>query len=311
MLSGAGARLAVFWYCGACALTLTFFTAGATFAQDQASQPAGDIRLELSVFLPLPVAKTHMPLAAVVKVTNTTAQTVTVLTGTTAASSLQFVVTQPDGTVMGPPAEIITALGTSITGARRLDAGHAFMKDAVLNRQCQFQEPGTYKVDVFLLNWYSIRGPLPAQSPEKWPVLARASIQVNLLNNTRGDAERACERLATGWDQGLHDADSPQLYSLGPMDLEAERRAEELLPDLLSYVNDEVALPYLAPLALAGYRSAFEGIARIGTPTAMKLLRDLASSRQPRVAQAAAAQLALLGEPPGAGAAGSPSLGDH
>ncbi|HEY3398835.1 MAG TPA: hypothetical protein VGM19_14365 [Armatimonadota bacterium] len=58
-----------------------------------------------------------------------------------------------------------------------------------------------------------------------------------------------------------------------------------------------MALPYLATLAVQGWPMAFERLRLIGTPAALKLLRDLAASREPRTGYLATRRLQLLETP--------------
>jgi hypothetical protein len=206
-------------------------------------QCQGQDILAVSVTLQNPTVTLHEPVVANLFVHNGGAEETRVDLGYDREGALEFSIVQPDGSTVKVP-RLRRHEGISRLPELSLQPGEAYYQELLLNKWYMFSKPGSYRILMRLAT--TIRSGTGV--PEKAEFSQELALQVDARDEKR--LERACEKLAAA-------ATSASTETA----LDAARA--------LSYVEDLVAVPYLARLTKEGSfkvytrNIALEGLGRI------------------------------------------------
>ncbi len=183
----------------------------------------------------------HEPVEVRLAIHNGLSETISFDLGFNRKANLQFIVNKPGGSTVSPPR--VSAAGFGRTGAISVESGGTFKQDVLVNEWYQPPAPGSYRIQLKLLD-------VNLRTESGTSLSSQALSPLMLLRigpRNPGRLSEVCQSLA-------------QSTRTSP---DREKRDEDALA--LSYVLDPVAIPYLARLAkdpLLG-RLAILGLARI------------------------------------------------
>jgi hypothetical protein len=195
----------------------------------------------------------HAPVYAVVSVQNGLSEAIEFSFGRNSKSSLEFLLTPPDGLValdVRYPRD--PDGGLALVGTESLAPGETYKQRVLLNEWYDFSTPGAYTVQLktdasFGTANGGIAQPLPIEK-----------IVVRIGPRDDGQLGRVCR----------------DLLALALADRPVQERVDAA--DALSRVQDPVAIPYLKEIIEKGFSSiqpyGFQGLGRIGNAEATEIL---------------------------------------
>lgn len=216
-----------------------------------ASRPQDAAKTDFSISYSLPATELslHEPILINFKITNETTQVVSLDLGQDRKGAFLFTVTSPDGTTIRLPQ--YRHNGIAQYGNVSVRPGESFSQPLLLNEWYDnFNTPGKYILDARLTTPIAGGETLHAQDPG-----FKGEISITPRDAAR--LERVCERLA----KQIETAPNP------------EAAQEPAL--MLSYVEDPLAIPYLAralSTTTLTYDKAIAGLVRIGNDAAVEVL---------------------------------------
>jgi hypothetical protein len=260
------------WFAAAAVLVVT--TPGNTTAprtndfQERSSNVEVRFRFQESVII------LHEPVVLSFEVHNGLKQPITVTVGALVRQFFDFSLTTPSGEVLHKdPYEGQVDIVTVGEGKVTVQPGADYKEPLVMNRWFPFATPGTYTLTSRLTSDIeTVDGPFHTQSQA-------AKLRVNPRDAARLD--KICAELARQAER-------------------ASSIAEAQFPSLaLSYVDDPIAVPYLARLLSAhtlSYEKTIPGLERIGNGPAVEALLSALDDNYGDIAGLAARALARMQE---------------
>jgi hypothetical protein len=227
-------------------LMFMIFSLTTTLAKS-GSKPTSDV-VAIDMSVERSVLSLHEPVVLTLTITNGRRDPIQIDLGKDRKENFKIAITPPKGEKVYLPQ--LRKSGFGRTGNVTVSGGQSYLQKVVLNEWYSFAETGVYGIDVELGKPAIAAGNIVGGQQS-----FRATLEIGPRDQEA--LARGCEALASG-------VEASGSY---------ERSAENALA--LSYVNDPVAVPYLARSLMANKLVepiAIEGLERIGTPEAVRAL---------------------------------------
>lgn len=227
--------------------------------------------VELSFKLKESSTTLHEPVWVEFSINNTLPESINLDLGFNRTRNFIFTITAPDGTAKGPLQLFRGGIG--LPGELSLPAGGVHTENLLLDELYPFSELGNYLVRV------KFTGPIRTEFGQEVQADREGEMEADIEPRDPTKLARVCRSLAEG-------AESPS----------AEVALQ--MGKTLSYISDPVAVPFLGEVLRKSDFArdlAVQGLARIRTPQALKILRYNLDTKDPTLR--AIIESALIGPP--------------
>lgn len=249
---------------------LAFTLSVVVLASSHAQQP-GTNGVEISYSLRQQPLTLHEPVILTLMVTNTLSQAVIVDLGQDREGEFSFILTTPDGAVLQSTAQVHE--GISMIGTVSISSGGTLSQDLLLNKRFQFSVPGTYELQGHMTR------PILAESGASLGNDAGFRQPLDIVPRDVGRLKAVCNTLVDNIDGAATYADAAKAAQI------------------LSYVEDPVAVPFLSSVLAKGRlveNIAISGLERVANRDAVEALISTMGSQNHDTALLAQAALTRI-----------------